>query len=565
MFAFRHPAVFVVTLLCAIAPSSAFGQAGLRESLEKLDTNANGMIEADEVTPLARPYLERIILGRSRRVDDPFRKPMRIDKIQESARIYYALRNGVGGERVVSEPDNMIRSFEPSRDANLVPGFGIGEIKFPYTQSDVDEARETMGRWDRNDDGFIDREEARRGRWTHRNPFDDDLNNDDRLSLMEFTQRYARRRLLQGDAEELVRRAWRTGGEIESSVRKEKSDESQWWKKGGSDYWLTAALLGRFDKNRNGTLDVEEASRMGLPIAGLDKDADGLLTRDELFPLVAEMQAEAGDVTDGMPGWFFELDVNRDGQVAMYEFAEEWSLAKREEFQQLDINGDGLLTDKEVLQAASITGGDYRNEVAEVLPPKRSIISEIEVEDDFPIKDLNLELSITHTNVGSLDAFLTGPEGERVELFTEVGGSGDHFNKTTFDDQAGTPVVKARPPYEGSFRPEAIDKRQPGLGVFNGKSVKGVWQLVIRGTRSDRFGMLHSWSLKVVPEDDDKAATTRLSPRQDKSDDGEKSDDENDSKDERSDKSAEKSPQDRKRSKQDGKSGLFDLLNRSPF
>jgi len=75
-------------------------------------------------------------------VDDPFRKPMRIDKIQESARIYYALKNGVGGERVVSEPENMIRSFMPEPDANLVPGFGIGEIKFPYTQSDVDEARE---------------------------------------------------------------------------------------------------------------------------------------------------------------------------------------------------------------------------------------------------------------------------------------------------------------------------------------------------------------------------------------------------------------------------------------
>ena len=74
--------------------SSAWGQAGLRESLEKLDVNNNGLIEADEVTPLARPYLERVILGRSRRVEDPFRRPMRIDKIQESARIYYALKNG---------------------------------------------------------------------------------------------------------------------------------------------------------------------------------------------------------------------------------------------------------------------------------------------------------------------------------------------------------------------------------------------------------------------------------------------------------------------------------------
>ena len=544
--------------------SSAWGQAGLRESLEKLDVNNNGLIEADEVTPLARPYLERVILGRSRRVEDPFRRPMRIDKIQESARIYYALKNGVSGERVISEPENMIRGFEPDRDENLVPGFGIGEIKYPYTRSDIEEAQDTMGRWDRNNDGFIDRGEARRGRWTHRNPFDDDLNGDDRLSLMEFTQRYARRRLLQGDAEELVRRAWRTGGEIESSVKNEKTDESQWWKRGGSDYWLTAALLGRFDKDRNGTLDVEEAGRTGLPVAGLDKDGDGRLTREELFPLVAEMQAEAGDVTDGLPGWFFELDENRDGQVAMHEFAEEWSLAKREEFQQLDINGDGLLTDKEVLQAASVTGGDYRNEVAEVLPPKRSIISEIEVEDDYPIKDLNLEISITHTSVGSLDAFLTGPDGERVELFTEIGGSGDHFSKTILDDQASTPIVKARPPYEGRFRPEAIDKRQPGLGVFNGKSVQGVWQLVIRGTRSDRFGMLHSWSLQVAPEDDDKVATTRRSPRSDADNEADEKSDEGDRTDEGRGKDSKDKPNDSK-TKEKSSGGLLDLLNKSPF
>ena len=43
------------------------GQAGLRDSLEKLDRNQNGYIEPDEVTPLSRPYLERILKGRSRR------------------------------------------------------------------------------------------------------------------------------------------------------------------------------------------------------------------------------------------------------------------------------------------------------------------------------------------------------------------------------------------------------------------------------------------------------------------------------------------------------------------
>jgi hypothetical protein len=97
---------------------------------------------------------------------------------------------------------------------------------------------------------------------------------------------------------------------------------------------------------------------------------------------------------------------------------------------------------------------------------------------------------------------LTGPDGQRVELFTEIGGEGDHFDHTILDDQARYPIVKARPPYEGSYMPEALTKREPSLSSFNGKSIKGVWQLVIRGTRNERFGMLHSWALIVKPQED---------------------------------------------------------------
>ena len=238
---------------------------------------------------------------------------------------------------------------------------------------------------------------------------------------------------------------------------------------------------------------------MGLPITALDADHDGELSRDEMFEYVSELQDAAGDVTSGLPGWFFELDEDRDGQVALHEFSEERSLAKIEEFAAIDLNDDGLLTASEVLQSKAVTGGSYRNDKAEVLPPHRTIISEIEVDDDFLIRDLNVQISITHSNTGFLDAYLTGPQGERVELFSEVGGSGNHFEKTIFDDQSAAPITKARAPFEGTYRPEAIDNRQPGLYIFNNKSAKGVWQLIIRGSRSERFGMLHSWGLTIQP------------------------------------------------------------------
>ena len=62
-------------------------------------------------------------------------------------------------------------------------------------------------------------------------------------------------------------------------------------------------------------------------------------------------------------------------------------------------------------------------------------------------------------------------------MFTEVGAD-DHF-EDHFDDQARNPITKGRPPFQGSYIPKGALKRQPNLGSFNGKSVKGVWQLVI--------------------------------------------------------------------------------------
>ena len=118
------------------------------------------------------------------------------------------------------------------------------------------------------------------------------------------------------------------------------------------------------------------------------------------------------------------------------------------------------------------------------------------------IGDLDLQLSITHSNIGYLDATLTGPDGQRIELFSEIGGSGNNFEETRFDDQAEYPINKARPPFQGTFLPMAQIKRQPSLSHYVGKNAKGIWQLVIRGTRSDRFGMLHNWRLIIKPRED---------------------------------------------------------------
>jgi subtilisin-like proprotein convertase family protein/Ca2+-binding EF-hand superfamily protein len=488
-------------LVCSFgACQSALAQAGLRESLERLDRDGDGDIEPEEITPLARPYLERVAEARRMSLD----RDNSIERWQEAARIYHAMQNGITDREVrPSRRDRRVLGFGPGPDEPMVPEFGLGEIKYPYTQEDVEDAQRMLYRADRNDDGFIDRYEARRTDWNKSDPFEMDFDKDDRLSRLELVQRYARRRMLENTSDELRQKAARVGNGIRDADRNDRySEERSYWRRGGRRYYLTSSVLDRFDLDKNGRLDAKEAVVLGIPMGRIDVDRDGELSRSELYEYLGELQDEVGPAAELLPGWFYEMDVNRDDQVAMSEFASEWTDARLQEFQSLDINGDGLLIASEVLKSKSVVGGGYQSREAEMLPPGKTVISEIEITDDYPIGDLNVRLSITHTYTAHLDAYLTGPDDQRIELFTEVGGSDDHFENTVLDDQADYPINKARAPFKGSYQPEGLVKRQPGLAAFNGKSVKGVWQLVIRCSRSDRFGMLHSWNLIVTPKDE---------------------------------------------------------------
>lgn len=491
-------AVVAAIMFCCVG-QNAFAQAGLRESLERLDTNGNGEIDPKEITPLSRPYLERI--ADSRRMS--LSRPNPIDKLQEAARIYFAKQNGVTREEVRPERVGQLRPFGTTRDEPLLPEFGIGDVKYPYTEDDLDEAERVLRRYDRDRNGSIDRAEARRGDWQYRDPFDDDLNNDDRLTRLELAQRYARRRMLSSDSSELIQKARRAGNGIEpSKVDPRRDDSRDRRRRGGSAHWLSASVFGRFDQNRNGKLEREESVKLGMRVAEMDLDRNGEISREELHNHLEQVQEEAGGLGEGIPGWFYERDLDRDNQVSLAEFASEPTPESIAEFVSWDANDDGLITTTELAGLRAAIGGTFRCDEGQPLPPGRTVISEIEVEEGFLIADLNVQISITHSYTGHLDAYLTGPEGERIELFTEIGGGDDNFNDTIFDDQASEPIVKGRPPFEGSFIPEGLLKRQPGLSAYNGKSIQGIWQLVIRGTRSDRFGMLHSWSLQARPIED---------------------------------------------------------------
>ncbi|MEC9092259.1 MAG: proprotein convertase P-domain-containing protein, partial [Planctomycetota bacterium] len=390
-----------------------------------------------------------------------------------------------------------LKDFELGWTQTIVPEFGIAKIKFPYTRADLNEVENTMRRCDSNRDGFIDRGEAWRNRWTHRNPFDDDANKDGKLSRLELAQRYARRRLLSTDAYQIYKKQLRNGSGVKQSVFDPRELARQdYFKNRGVAKRLSMDLFARFDNNRDRSLNEKEAEPIGIPFVKLDLDNDGLASRSEVEEVMALFQADASGGQEGVPGWFFELDVNRDNQLEMSEFAQEWSDAKVKEFQEYDLNSDGLVTAKELVDASQ-KGGQYVSTDAQIFAPNKTLISEIEIPDNAKIANLKLYLSVTHTYLSQIDGFLIGPDGQKIALFNGVGGTDDNFQNTVFDDNAPTPITKARAPYRGAFRPQALDRKQPGLAAFRGKNSKGTWQLVIGGPRNSRFGMLHQWGLTV--------------------------------------------------------------------
>ncbi|PHQ34228.1 proprotein convertase P-domain-containing protein [Rhodopirellula bahusiensis] len=473
----------------------AQAQSGLRESLERLDRDQDGDIEPEEITALSRPYLERV--AEARRMD--LNRDNSVERWQEAVRIYHALQNGVSGREVDPETNITVRPFGALDDDPMVPEFGLGEMKFQYTADDYRQAERTLSRSDRNRDGFLDRREVERADWKFRDPFEEDYDKDNRLSTIELAQRYARRRLLSDASGELIRKRRRVGSEVRELERSGREDDSRSWRR-DRRYYLASTVMERFDTNRNGRLEASETVAMGIPFGRIDLDRDGEISRDELNDHLLEVQEREDQDAEGLPPWFFERDADGDQQISMPEFTSEWTSELLAEFESYDQNADGLLTKSELAGSTSLMGGNYRNETASALPPRKTIVSEIFIEEEYVIADVNVQLSITHTHDEALDAYLVGPDETKIELFTGVGGHDDHFDRTRFDDDARYPITKARPPFEGTFIPEGRLKNQPSLSSFNGKNVQGTWQLVIVGTRSERFGLLHNWSLDITPD-----------------------------------------------------------------
>lgn len=430
---------------------------------------------------------------------------------------------------------------------NRLPGFGaLSESPPRVTEKDLADALSAIRKVDANKDGVMSREELRNSRYRkyeeRRFRFDADRNH--QLTAGELAGYYAKirvdkeaqksnekeekelaaRNLLVTEVQAVSPKAiqWTGSGVISSNdlvfhIADGQSKPQQlqhlqlaFIKQGNGRFLVISPqgsvlaaqeVIRHYDKNGNDVLDRDEWQRIEGLINLADADRDGSVNLQELAGWLEEQNA--GQPCSLSANWFTERDTDRDGQVSMSEYASEWTDARLAEFNLYDRNLDGVITADESVSPETMHGREFTSGPAVVIEPGVGVSSLIQVSEDFPIADVNVRVSILHSGPAQLAAFLVSPSGRRVELFTGVGKKwkGSNFDNTLFDDDAKTSITARMPPFRGSLKPEGADSDDKlGLSSYHGERSKGEWRLFIQADRSDRAGLLDSWSLVLVPQ-----------------------------------------------------------------
>jgi subtilisin-like proprotein convertase family protein len=123
------------------------------------------------------------------------------------------------------------------------------------------------------------------------------------------------------------------------------------------------------------------------------------------------------------------------------------------------------------------------------LPPRSFVYDSITMFRNGNILDIDVSLSINHTNDSDLFIWLSRAGYSIIALSRQNGGEGDNYIYTTFDDEAQISIKEGTPPFTGSFRPEQQ------LSVFDNSEMQGVWKLRILNLSSVITGELVNWCI----------------------------------------------------------------------
>jgi subtilisin-like proprotein convertase family protein len=116
----------------------------------------------------------------------------------------------------------------------------------------------------------------------------------------------------------------------------------------------------------------------------------------------------------------------------------------------------------------------------------------IEIFQNGIIKDIKVNLNISHQNDGDLTLILRNPSFGNLTLSQFNGEGGQNFINTIFDDTAALSITQGIPPYTGRYKP------QSGLSLFYNKQLSGKWILQIFDNKTGNQGTLLNWCIQVA-------------------------------------------------------------------
>jgi subtilisin-like proprotein convertase family protein len=144
------------------------------------------------------------------------------------------------------------------------------------------------------------------------------------------------------------------------------------------------------------------------------------------------------------------------------------------------------------LVAQAAVGATYScTGVPQDIPDPGTLEVTIDVPDLTTISNVTVQIQILHPFDGDLSATVESPSGTKVVLFSNVGGDGDNFKNTVFDDEAKTAIADGTPPFEGTYQP------QEKLSAFADETSQGTWKLTVTDGSKLDAGTLVCWSLDI--------------------------------------------------------------------
>lgn len=161
----------------------------------------------------------------------------------------------------------------------------------------------------------------------------------------------------------------------------------------------------------------------------------------------------------------------------------------------MDQDGDGTLGEipEDRFTASFLIGEQYAFDSTDTpvaIQVLSTTSSNLNVDQDLGVADLNVRIDISALDVGFLGVALVSPAGTRVDLAPLTGGAfGPVYQNTVFDDEALTPIAGGTSPFTGSFRPSG------SLSTFDNQSTLGTWRLEVLSLVG---GTINSWSLFVI-------------------------------------------------------------------